>query len=189
MVRIRQKPKEEFKPSGKIWGYAFGDYAYKLHADSAQRGNVQYSRLLKDYNSFNFRRIYLGYDYQFTANISSQLLLAHESTFEANPNSTDALTDNNSAVYIRSYRVFHHYQSTMWHLKLVYWPADKQNLSSEQKGIRIVANQHMAGPAIYYIPFYRININGPVCEGCKVIILAFVWMNLCCPNHWMRPHP
>jgi hypothetical protein len=105
MSQDSTKTKEEFKPSGKIWGYAFGDYAYKLHADSAQRGNVQYSNLPKDYNSFNFRRIYLGYDYQFTPNISSQLLLAHESTFEANPNSTDALTNNNSAVYIKAMNI------------------------------------------------------------------------------------
>ena len=97
--------KEEFKSSGKIWGYAFGDYAYKLHADSAQRGNVQYSRLSKDYNSFNFRRIYLGYDYQFTPNISSQLLLAHESTFEANSGNADVLTDNNRAVYIKAMNI------------------------------------------------------------------------------------
>jgi len=99
------KTKEEFKPSGKIWGYAFGDYAYKLHADSAQRGNVQYSRLPKSYNSFNFRRIYLGYDYQFTPNISSQLLLAHESTFEASSNNSDLLTDNNRGVYIKAMNI------------------------------------------------------------------------------------
>jgi hypothetical protein len=99
------KSKEEFKSSGKIWGYAFGDYAYKLHADSAQRGNVQYSNLPKNYNSFNFRRIYLGYDYQFTPNISSQFLLAHESTFEANSSSTDALSNNNSAVYIKAMNI------------------------------------------------------------------------------------
>ena len=105
MAQDSTKTKEEFKSSGKIWGYAFGDYAYKLHADSAQRGNVQYSKLPKDYNSFNFRRIYLGYDYQFTPSISSQLLLAHESTFEANPNNTDVLTDNNSAVYIKAMNI------------------------------------------------------------------------------------
>jgi hypothetical protein len=93
--------KAEFKPSGKISGYIFGDYAYKLHADALQRGNVQYSRLPENYNSFNIRRIYLGYDFQFSTKISSQLLLAHESTFEADPAKTDALTDHNRAVYIK----------------------------------------------------------------------------------------
>lgn len=99
------KTKEEFKPSGKLSGYAFGDYAYKIHADSALRGNVQYSKLKKDYNSFNFRRIYLGYDYQFTPNISSQFLLAHESTSEANPANPDVLPDNNRAVYIKAMNI------------------------------------------------------------------------------------
>jgi hypothetical protein len=99
------KTKEEFKPSGKISGYAFGDYAYKLHADSAQRGSLQYSKLAKDYNSFNLRRVYLGYDYQFTPNISSQLLLAHESTFEASPTNPDVLTDNNRSVYIKAMNI------------------------------------------------------------------------------------
>lgn len=102
MSQDTTKVKEEFKPSGKIWGYVFGDYAYKLHADSALRGKQQYSGLPKNYNSFNLRRVYLGYDYQFSPNISSQLLLAHESGFEANPGSTDALPDGNRSVYLKA---------------------------------------------------------------------------------------
>jgi hypothetical protein len=97
--------KDEFKPSGKLWGYAFGDYAYKLHADSAQRGSLQYSKLPKNHNSFNFRRIYLGYDYQFSPNVSSQFLLAHESSFEANTGNPDVLTDNNRGVYIKAMNI------------------------------------------------------------------------------------
>ncbi|MGN6193428.1 MAG: hypothetical protein ACTHOB_00705 [Ginsengibacter sp.] len=99
------KTKTEFKPSGKIWGYAFGDYAYKLHADAEKRGNIQYSKLPQDYNSFNFRRIYLGYDYQFSPNVSSQFLLAHESTSEANTSNPDVLTDNNRAMYIKAMNI------------------------------------------------------------------------------------
>src|SRR6185312_131555 len=99
------KTKTDFKPSGKIWGYVFGDYAYKLHADAEKRGNIQYSKLPQDYNSFNFRRIYLGYDYQFSPNVSSQFLLAHESTFEANTNNPDVLTDNNRSVYIKAMNI------------------------------------------------------------------------------------
>ncbi len=102
MSQDTTKVKEEFKPSGKIWGYAFGDYAFKLHADSALRGKQQYSGLPKNYNSFNLRRVYLGYDYQFTPNISSQLLLAHESGFESNPGSTNSLPDGNRSVYVKA---------------------------------------------------------------------------------------
>jgi len=99
------KTKAEFKPSGKIWGYAFGDYAYKLHADAEKRGNIQYSKLPQNYNSFNFRRIYLGYDYQFSPNVSSQFLLAHESSSEANTSNPDVLTDNNRGVYIKAMNI------------------------------------------------------------------------------------
>ncbi len=97
--------KKEFKSSGNLWGYAFGDYAYKLHADPAQRGSVQYSRLAQNYNSFNFRRVYLGYDYQLSPDISSQLLLAHESTFEANTSNPNVLTDHNRSVYIKAMNI------------------------------------------------------------------------------------
>ncbi len=39
------KAQESFVPSGNLWGYAFGDYAFKSHNDTAQRGggNVQYA--------------------------------------------------------------------------------------------------------------------------------------------------
>jgi hypothetical protein len=99
------KTKTDFKPFGKIWGYAFGDYAYKLHADAEKRGSIQYSKLPEDYNSFNFRRIYLGYDYQFSPNISSQFLLAHESTAEANTSNPDVLTNGNRAMYIKAMNI------------------------------------------------------------------------------------
>ncbi|HEY6163070.1 MAG TPA: hypothetical protein VI112_17720 [Bacteroidia bacterium] len=71
-------PKEEFKPSGKIWGYAFGDYYTKLHADSLNRGNAQYSNVPKDMNAFDLRRVYLGYDYNISEKFSTELLVSHE---------------------------------------------------------------------------------------------------------------
>ena len=71
---------KEFKPSGKVWGYAFGDLYYKLHADSSGRGGQQYSGAAypKDANSFEFRRIYLGYDYTISEKFSTELILAYE---------------------------------------------------------------------------------------------------------------
>lgn len=102
MSQDTAKVKEEFKPSGKISVNAFGDYAFKLHADSALRGKMQYSGLPKNYNAFNLQGVYLGYDYHFTPNISSQLLLAHESQFESTPGSTDALPDGNNSMYIKA---------------------------------------------------------------------------------------
>ncbi len=97
-VSAQDKPNDEFKPSGKVWGYAFGDYFYKIGgakayseknpggADSlyitqgdttlgaARWGNAEFAKVTKDYQAFTFRRIYLGYDYQFTPKISSRLL-------------------------------------------------------------------------------------------------------------------
>src|SRR6476469_6674258 len=68
-----------FKPSGKLWGYAFGDYYYKAHADSANRGGSnQYTGIEKGRNAFQFRRIYLGYNYDIHPKFSAELLLAAE---------------------------------------------------------------------------------------------------------------
>ncbi|HEU4718954.1 MAG TPA: hypothetical protein VFU15_14015 [Bacteroidia bacterium] len=70
--------KAEFKPSGKVWGYAFGDYYFKTHADSANRGNSQYSNMPVNANSFELRRVYLGYDYNISERFSSEFLLSYE---------------------------------------------------------------------------------------------------------------
>ncbi|MFL5765806.1 MAG: hypothetical protein ACJ77K_17805 [Bacteroidia bacterium] len=70
--------KTEFKPSGKVWGLVFGDYFDKIHADSINRGNVQYSNTPKDMNAFDLRRVYLGYDYNISEKLSTEFLLSYE---------------------------------------------------------------------------------------------------------------
>lgn len=87
-----------FKPSGKLWGYAFADYYYKGQADSLNRGsNTQYSGIPKDRNAFQIRRVYLGYNYNISKKFSAELLLegANGAT------SGDALTDSKLAFYIK----------------------------------------------------------------------------------------
>ncbi len=59
---------------GKLWGYLFGDYYYKVSGDSTG-GNTQYSALPKTFQAFEIRRVYLGYDYTFSDKFSSQFLL------------------------------------------------------------------------------------------------------------------
>jgi hypothetical protein len=92
-------PKEEFKPSGKFSGQVFGDFQYKAHADSGNYhgGKTQYSitntvnnafGYPAKSNSFDIRRIYLGYDYNFTERFSAQLLLAHEGNNDVSGNRT-----------------------------------------------------------------------------------------------------
>jgi hypothetical protein len=86
--------KVEFKPSGKLWGYAFGDFLFKGHTNSFNMSNTQYGSTPKDFTSFEFRRIYLGYDYDISEHFAAQLLLAYEgATFTS---------DGNRSVYIKS---------------------------------------------------------------------------------------
>lgn len=94
--------------SGRIWGYAFGDFYYKGHADSLNRGgNNQYTGIPKNRNAFQFRRIYLGYDYNISKKFSAELLLAAEDNFPAfnSPSSSstsgDELLNNKLTFYIK----------------------------------------------------------------------------------------
>jgi len=72
----------EFKPHGNLWGYTFGDFAYKGNADILNRGGSnQYTGMPANANTFQFRRIYLGYNYDISPKFSSELLLAAEDDF------------------------------------------------------------------------------------------------------------
>ncbi len=91
--------------SGRIWGYGFGDFAYKGHSDSLNRGGAnQYSGVPKNRTMFAFRRIYLGYDYNISKKFSAELLLAAEDNFAASnppvgsaaPGTTTAMSTGNS---------------------------------------------------------------------------------------------
>jgi hypothetical protein len=82
---------DEFKPSGKLWGQVFIDYEVKTHSDSLLRGNTQYSKspYNTNYNSFDLRRVYVGYDYNFTRKFTAQVLLSHEgNNYDAQGNRT-----------------------------------------------------------------------------------------------------
>ena len=94
--------------SGRLWGYMFGDYYYKGHSDSLNRGgNNQYSGIPQNRNAFQFRRIYLGYDYNISKKFAAELLLAAEDNFPAfNPPSSaatsgDELLNNKLSFYIK----------------------------------------------------------------------------------------
>ncbi len=94
--------------SGRIWGYVFGDFYYKAHSDSLNRGgNNQYTGIPKGRNAFQFRRIYLGYDYNISQKFSAELLLAAEDNFPAfNPPSSavvsgDQLSNTKETFFIK----------------------------------------------------------------------------------------
>lgn len=68
-----------FNPGGKLWGYSFGDYYYKAHSDSLNRGGAnQYTGIERGRNAFQMRRIYLGYNYDIDPRFSAEVLLAAE---------------------------------------------------------------------------------------------------------------
>ncbi|HTI07338.1 MAG TPA: hypothetical protein VL832_02245, partial [Puia sp.] len=85
--------------SGRLWGYVFGDYYAKGHSDSLGRGGSnQYTGIPSSRSAFQFRRIYLGYDYNISSKFTAELLLAAEDNFPAgNPPSAAAATGDQTA--------------------------------------------------------------------------------------------
>ncbi|MBS1935611.1 MAG: hypothetical protein JST96_16545, partial [Bacteroidetes bacterium] len=68
--------------SGRLWGYVFADLFYKSHADSLNRGgNNQYTNVKQSATEFQFRRIYVGYDYNISKTFSTEFLFAAEDDF------------------------------------------------------------------------------------------------------------
>ena len=93
-----------FKPSGKLWGYTFGDYYYKAHSDPLNRGGAnQYTGIEKGRNAFQLRRVYLGYTYEISPRFSAEVLLAAEDNITTNTGLTsgDLLGDNKLSFYIK----------------------------------------------------------------------------------------
>jgi hypothetical protein len=110
--------------TGRLWGYAFGDFDYKSHADSLTRGGSnQYTGIRASTTMFQFRRIYLGYDYNISKKFSAELLLAAEdnfppgappigsaapgttTTFSAGNSTGDLLTNQKMAFYIKNMNI------------------------------------------------------------------------------------
>ena len=95
------------KAGGSLWGSVILDYFYKAHADQEGRGIYQYSGLPATTNAFQFRRVFLGYDYVIDKKFSAELLLAAEEDRQVVPagsgsvSSGDLLTDNKFAPYIK----------------------------------------------------------------------------------------
>src|ERR1700744_6421790 len=74
-----------------VWGYAFMDFYYKAHADTAgswgggaykgRGGSNQYTGVPSQHSSFQSRRIYLGFDYALSKHFQTEFLLADEDNF------------------------------------------------------------------------------------------------------------
>jgi len=69
----KAEPDTAWKPQRRLWGYAFGDLYFNAHGDAANRGGeTQYNGVPTYRNAFQFRRLYLGYDYEITKKIQSR---------------------------------------------------------------------------------------------------------------------
>ncbi|MDB5155590.1 MAG: hypothetical protein JWR50_297 [Mucilaginibacter sp.] len=97
-----------WKPIRRLWGYVFGDFYYNAHADAGNRGaETNYNGVPTYRNSFQFRRIYLGYDYDIDRKFSVELILASEPNANTAVSGTtnisggDNLADNKMAFYVK----------------------------------------------------------------------------------------
>ncbi len=76
-----QEVKEEFKPSAKVWGFAFGDYYNKISSDAdydnsaTKWGDGEFAKVGKTANGFTFRRVYLGTDFNIAKDFTAYFLL------------------------------------------------------------------------------------------------------------------
>ena len=96
-----------FTPGGKLWGLAYGDIAYKAKSDSFNRGGMnQYTGIKQGESIFQFRRIYLGYDYAISKRFSAEFLLAAEDNETTSATATpvtsgDLLVDSKLAMSVK----------------------------------------------------------------------------------------
>ena len=97
---------------GNLWGYAFGDYAYVAHGDSASRGKgAQYAGLGNNTTSknealgqsaFDIRRVYLGYDYDINKKFTAHTLLSYEGNSDAQGHNVQFL----KTAYLQWHNIF-----------------------------------------------------------------------------------
>jgi hypothetical protein len=101
-----------FKPVRRLWGYAFGDFYYNAHADATNRGpETMYNGVPTYRNAFQFRRLYIGYDYDITRKFTAEVLLASEPNANTGVNGTtniqngDNLVDNKMSFFIKNFNL------------------------------------------------------------------------------------
>jgi len=99
-------------PVRRLWGYAFGDLYFAQHADATNRGpETMYNGVPANRNAFQFRRIYLGYDYDIDKNFTAEVLLASEPNANTGVNGTtsiqngDNLVDGKMGLFIKNFNL------------------------------------------------------------------------------------
>ncbi|MGH7237595.1 MAG: hypothetical protein ACREGF_03615, partial [Candidatus Saccharimonadales bacterium] len=97
-----------WKPVRRLWGLMFGDFYYDAHADAANRGpETNYYNVPTYRNAFQFRRVYLGYNYDIDRKFSAEVVLSSEPAASTSVSGTtaisssDNLADNKMAFFIK----------------------------------------------------------------------------------------
>lgn len=111
---VKAQEDTSWKPQRRIWGYAFGDLYYNANADAGNRGpETNYVGVPKYRNAFQFRRVYLGYDYDITKKFKAEVLLASEPSANtgtitggsSNIQNGDNLVDGKMAFWIKNFNL------------------------------------------------------------------------------------
>ena len=104
-----------WKPQRRLWGYAFGDAYYDQHSPSVTSTlgkENNYYQTPSNRNAFQFRRLYLGYDYEITKKFKAEVLLASEPTENTTPTTAtssvvngDVTADGKLAFYVKNFNL------------------------------------------------------------------------------------
>ncbi len=90
MAKAQDAAATDFKPSGKVYGQVFADWEYKAKTPDStnlMNGSTQYAKVVPKYSSFDIRRVYFGYEYNFAENMMAAVTLAQEgNNFDAQGN-------------------------------------------------------------------------------------------------------
>jgi hypothetical protein len=108
-------PDTAWKPQRRVWGYSFGDFSYVGHAPAVTSTfgkENNYYQVPTGRNQFQFRRIYLGYDYEITRKFKAELLLEAAPNENTQPTTStssvtngDNLADGKIAFYIKNFNL------------------------------------------------------------------------------------
>lgn len=84
--------RSEENQRGKIYGYAFGDFYYKMIGDDVQESPSQYATMSRGMNGIQFRRLNLFYDIDISEDFFTRILI------EGND---ETLTEENTTVFLK----------------------------------------------------------------------------------------
>ena len=102
-------------PQRRLWGYAFGDAYFDQHSPavtSTLGKENNYYQTPSNRNAFQFRRLYLGYDYEINKKFKAEVLLASEPNENTTPSTAtsgivngDNLADGRMSFYIKNFNL------------------------------------------------------------------------------------